>query len=449
VKLPLYGKGAVKSEARPAKKYSPAAAIFIRASGWGAWREFEALKKTSAMVATKKLLMVHVSGQDRPGITATFTRVLNGYGVEIVDIEQASLQNLLGLYLLLDLGQASESEDSVIKDLLFEASQLNLTLNFQLFSPSELKAVTPRNLYVLTHFGGTRALAELSRILAEEKVNIEMMSTMSHHGARSVEMTINVNGVAHLSRLKQRIMVKSRELRIDLALQKMEAYRKNKRLIFFDMDSTLLDMEVINEMARRRGVYREVGRITEKAMRGDLDFEEALIQRVALLKGLSVEALIEIRENMHLSDGVEDLVATLKWLGYKLGVLTGGFDFFAEHLKNKLDLDFAFANKLEIKDEQVTGRVKGQVIDAVQKARIVNQSSCDQGILLDQVVVVGDGANDALMLGQAGLGIAYNAQKGLDRVAAGALGRSRLMNILHLLGITEEDMAEALACKPM
>ena len=395
----------------------------------------------------KNLLMVNVSGQDQPGITATLVRVLVEHNVEVVDIEQASLQNLLGLYLLLDLSKASDSKDSVIKDLLFEASKLNLTLNFRFFSPNEVLALNQRNLYVLTHFGGTHALAELSRILGEEKVNIEMISSLAHHDALSVEMILNVNNASSLGRLKQQIMVKSHELNIDLALQKMEAYRKNKRLVFFDMDSTLVDMEIIDEMARQAGVYREVSRITEKAMRGDFDFEESLIQRVALIKGLAVSELTEIRNNMRLSQGVEELTTTLRWLGYKLGVITGGFDFFSDYLKEKLGFDFAFANKLEIKNDVLTGRIVGPIIDAAQKARIVNQTSCDQGILLDQTVVVGDGANDALMLGQAGLGIAYNAKKGVDRAANVSLGRSRLKNILYLLGVTEEDIKEALTAR--
>ncbi len=399
------------------------------------------------MAKNKKLLMITVSGEDRPRITATFSRVMMEHSVELVDIEQSSLQNLLGLYFLLDLSNAIDSEDSVIKDLLFEASQLNLTLNFRLFSPSEVRSVNQRILYVLTYFGGTQALAELSKILGEENVNIEMISSLNDHSTRSVEMIINVSGVSSLGRLKQRIMFKSRELNIDLALQKMEAYRKNKRLVFFDMDSTLLNMEVIDEMARRAGVHREVARITEKAMRGEFDFEESLIQRVALLKGLTVAKLTEIRDRMCLSQGVEELTGTLKWLGYKLGVVTSGFDFFSNYLKEKLDFDFAFANSLEIKNGAVSGRIVGQVIDAAQKACIVNKVSYDQGILLDQTVVVGDGANDALMLGQAGLGIAYNAKKGLERVANVSLGKSRLMNVLHLLGITQEDLTDSLAYK--
>jgi phosphoserine phosphatase len=399
------------------------------------------------MAKNQNFLMVIVSGKDRPGITARFTRILMNHNVEVVDIEQASLQNLLGLYLVLDLSGASESQDSVIKDLLFEASQLNLTLNFRLYSPEDMEAMNQRNLYVLTHFGGTPALAEFSAILAEENVNIETISSATHHGSHSVEMTINVHGVSSVDRVKQRLMVKSRELGIGLGLQKMEAYRKNKRLIFFDMDSTLVDMEVIDEMARCAGVHREVARITEKAMRGEFDFEASLIQRVALLKGLSEGDLMRIRESIPLSPGVQDLVTTLKYLGYKLGIVTGGFDFFADHMKNKLGFDFAYANRLELKDGKLTGKVVGEVVDAARKARFVNQTACDHAILLDQTVCVGDGANDALMLAQAGLAIAYNAKKGLDRFANVALAKSSMTDVLHLLGITQEDIQDALACR--
>ena len=399
-------------------------------------------------MSEKTLLMVTVSGADRPGITATLTRVLAEHRAEIVDIEQASLQNLLGLYFLIDLGRLEVSQDSVIKDLLFEASQMNLTLQFKLFAPEEVRPVNQRNLFVLTHFGGTGAMAALSKILTEEKVNIETINMADHHGARSMEMVLNANGTPSLGRLRKRIMYESRKLGVDLALQKMEAYRKNKRLIFFDMDSTLIDMEIIDEMARRAGVFREVSRITEKAMRGDFDFEESLRQRVALLKGLRVESLATLRDEMRLSAGVEELVKTLKWLGYKLGIVTGGFDYFANHLKDMLGLDFVHANCLEIKDGALSGKVSGEIVDAFRKAHIVNQASCDLGILLDQIVVVGDGANDELMLGQAGLSIAYNAKKALDRVASAALGKTRLSHIFHLLGITEEDISEALSCRP-
>ncbi|PIV20628.1 MAG: phosphoserine phosphatase SerB [Deltaproteobacteria bacterium CG03_land_8_20_14_0_80_45_14] len=394
----------------------------------------------------RDFVMVTVSGPDQPGITSAFSKILVDNQVEIVDIEQASLQDFLGLSFLLDMSGAKQSKDGVLKDLLFEASRLRLTLNFRLFSEKEMKARNNKNLFVLTYFGDTRALLEISNILAEENANIEMISNLTRHCASCVELTIDVNGVKNLSHLKERVLAKSHELNIDLALQKMEAYRKNKRLVFFDMDSTLVDMELIDEMAHRAGVFKEVSRITEKARRGDIDFEEALIQRVALLKGLKVEELERIRNKMKLSAGAEDLVETLKGLGYKLGLVSGGFDYFANFLKERLGLDFSFANQLEIKNGALTGKVLGKIVDNTYKAKIVNMVSSEEGVLLDQTVAIGDGANDVLMLGQAGLGIAYNAKEKLERAANMSLGRARLKNILYILGISEEEMGSWNVC---
>ncbi|MBS3920845.1 MAG: phosphoserine phosphatase SerB [Deltaproteobacteria bacterium] len=394
----------------------------------------------------KDFVLVTVSGPDQPGITAAFSKILVDNRVEVVDIEQASLQDFLGLSFLLDTGGAKQSKDGVLKDLLFEASRLGLTLNFRLFSEKEVKARNSKNLFILTYFGDTRALAEISNVLAEENANIEMISNLTRHCAMCVELTIDVHEVKNLSRLKSRVIAKSHELNIDLALQKMEAYRKNKRLVFFDMDSTLIDMEMIDEMAKRAGVFKEVSRITEKAMRGDIDFEESLVQRVALLKGLKVEELERIRNDMKLSEGAEDLVDALKRLGFKLGLVSGGFDYFSDYLREKLGLDFSYANRLEIKNGALTGKVSGKIVDNTYKARIVNMVSGEQGILLDQTVAIGDGANDVLMLGQAGLGIAYNAKERLERAANMSLGRARLKNILYILGISEEEMGSWSVC---
>ena len=395
----------------------------------------------------RDFVMVTVSGPDQPGITSAFSKILVDNHVEVVDIEQASLQDFLGLSFLLDMSEAKQSKDGVLKDLLFEASRLRLTLNFRLFSEKEMKARNSKNLFILTYFGDTRALAELSNILAEENANIEMISNLTRHCASCVELTINVNEVMNLGRLKAKVLAKSHELNIDLALQKMEAYRKNKRLVFFDMDSTLVDMEIIDEMAQRAGVFKEVARITEKARRGDIDFEEALIQRVALLKGLKVEELEKIRNEMKLSEGAEELVETLKRLGYKLGLVSGGFDYFSDFLKEKLGLDFSYANQLEIKNGALTGKVLGKIVDNTYKAKIVHMVASREGVLLDQTVAIGDGANDVLMLGQAGLGIAYNAKERLMRAANMSLGQARLKNILYILGLSEEEMGSWSVCE--
>ena len=395
------------------------------------------------MIEESDFVVVTVSGRDRPGITAAFARILVDHGVEVVDVDQASLHDFLGLSFLLDLSGASATKDSVLKDLLFEANRMGMQLNIQLLSEKEIPRKQFKNLFMLTFFGGTRVLAEISGILGEDGANIEKISNLSTNTAHCIELTIDVRKVKSLGQLRERLVSRSHELDIDLAFQKMEAYRKSKRIVFFDMDRTLIDMEVIDEMARAAGVYDEVSRVTEKAMRGDFDFEDSLRQRTALLKGLQVAELEKIRDRMRISEGARDLTTTLKKLGYKLGVVSGGFDIFADHLSNTLDLDFAYANHLEIKNSALTGRITGDIIDDARKARLVNKVSREMGILLDQVVAVGDGANDRLMLGQAGLGIAYNARRGVEKAASMNLGHTRLMNILYVLGINEEDLQAA------
>jgi phosphoserine phosphatase len=399
--------------------------------------------KEETLTDEKDYVVVTVSGRDRPGITAAFARVIVDHGVEIVDIDQAALHDFLALSFLLDLSGTSRARDSVLKDLLFEANRRQMTLNFQLLSEKELPKKKDLNLFVLTFFGGSSALAEIANILGDENANIQKISNLTTDSAHCIELVIDVRRVSGLSTFKQRLMRRSHELDIDLALQKMEAYRKSKRIVFFDMDRTLIDMEVIDEMARAAGVYDEVARVTQKAMRGDIDFEDSLRQRAALMKGLKVDQLSDIRDAMEISEGAGDLVATLRRLGYKLGLVSGGFTYFADHLKQQLGLDFAFANELATKDGALTGRLTGEIIDDAAKAKLVNRVAKEMGVLLDQTVAIGDGANDRLMLGQAGLGIAYNAHTGLDRAASMSLGRTRLMNILYILGITEDDISSA------
>jgi phosphoserine phosphatase len=398
----------------------------------------------------KDFVVVTVSGRDRPGITAAFGRVLVQHGVEVADVDQAALQDFLALSFLLDLSGEDARRDTVLKDLLFEAHRLGMTLDFQPVPERELRRMRDRDVLVITFFGNTSALASIAGAIADENGNIVKISNLqgrpdrgSPWRAECVELLVTVEGNGAAPRLRERLVGVSHELGVDLAVQRLDTYRKGKRIVFFDMDMTLLDMELIDEMAAAAGVREEVARVTQKAMRGDIDFEESLRQRVALLKGLDRAALERIRSNIRYSEGVDILVATLKRLGYALGVVSGGFQYFADHVMDELGLDFAYANRLEFKGDIVTGRVSGKVIDDAEKAKIINRVSTQRGILLDQAVAIGDGANDRLMLGQAGLGIAYNASRRLARSAGSRLARDKLKNILYILGITEDDIQES------
>jgi phosphoserine phosphatase len=394
------------------------------------------------MSETKDFMVMTVTGEDKPGITSAFTRIFLENNCRMLGVEQASLQDFLGLSFMLDMSGAGQSGDGVIKDLLFEASGMGLNLQFRLVSEIEVRARSEANLFILTTFGGTRALAKVSTILAEENANIERITNLSHDSARWIEITVNVRGVEKLGRMKKRLMAESCSENIDLALQKIEAYRKNKRLVFFDMDNTLIDMEVIDAMAAQAGVEEEVSRITEKAMRGEIDFEESLEQRVALMRGLTLEKMEIVRDQMKLSEGAEELISSLRKLGYQMGIISGGFHYYADHLKDLLGLDFAYANRLKFKDGELTGRVDGRILDGAEKAKILNRVARERGVLLDQTIAIGDGANDFLMLGQAGFAIAYNAKSKLDGVAHGSLRHTRLLEILHLLGISDLDLED-------
>jgi phosphoserine phosphatase len=398
----------------------------------------------------RDFVVVTVSGRDRPGITAAFARVLVEHGVEIADIDQATLQDFLALTFLLDVSGEDARRDTVLKDLLFEAHRMGMNLEFQLLSERELRRMRERNLLVVTYFGNTSAMAGIAGVIADEGGNIVKIGNLQGRAgdalpwrAECVELLVSVAGNGAVSRLKERLIGVSHELGVDVAIQRFDTYRKGKRIVFFDMDMTLLDMELIDEMAAVAGVRDEVSRVTQRAIRGDIDFEESLRQRVALLKGLDRAALEEIRSVIRYSEGVDILVATLKRLGYALGVVSGGFQFFADHVMNELGLDFAYANELEFKGDTLTGRVAGKVVDDAEKAKIVNRVTAQRGILLDQAVAIGDGANDRLMLGQAGLGIAYNASRRLERSAGSKLARNKLKNILYILGITEDDIRES------
>jgi phosphoserine phosphatase len=399
----------------------------------------------------ENMFYIELSGRERAGWLGSFLDILARCNASIHHLEQSSVGQAFSCCAVLEPLQSPVSERALKEAFLSWADSVHLDVRFHSYTPEMAADWVQRDQYLLTHFGDIfdmESLESLVHIIREEGGLIESMKTRSHHHARSTNLVIDVRGVPDISGLKEKIMIKSRELGADLALQRMEAYRKRKRMIIFDVDSTLVDMEIIDEMARRAGAYEQVKAITSRAMHGAFDFKAALIERVALIRGLGVGALEAIRDNLPLAPGVEELIAVLRRLGFKIGIISGGFDFFTDYLKEKLNLDYAFANRLEVSDGALTGRVTGKIVDAEEKARILSQTACDEGILMDQAIAVGDGANDAPMLSKAGLGIAYNAKPKLDQVADASIGRARMAHLFHFLNITEEDIAEVLNCTP-
>jgi len=393
----------------------------------------------------KRLILITMSGQDRPGVFATVTSLIaQTAGARIRDIEMTVTHPQMVLTLLLDLSSGDSSEKPLIKDLLFAAKEMELHLDFSVVHEDEYRRKSAANRYVVTILGShvdAAALARVSTILVECNANIERISKLTQGELRCVELLIGSDGQLDMRALKRQLLQLGSN-HVDVAVQKESLYRRAKRLVVMDMDSTLIQVEVIDELARLAGVGDEVAAITERAMNGELDFKQSLAARVALLKGLSEEALMEVYTNIPFTAGAHNLIRILRRLGFRTAVISGGFQFFTERLKDDLGLDYAFANQLEIVDGVVTGRTSGAVVDGERKAQLLEEIALREGITLDQVIAIGDGANDLPMLGKAGLGIAFNAKARVREQADTHINQQGLDSILYLLGLSEREMEE-------
>ncbi|WP_305042851.1 phosphoserine phosphatase SerB [Geoalkalibacter sp.] len=394
---------------------------------------------------TQPMILVTMTGPDRPGIIAAMTGQIAEAGARIRDIEQTVTHTLLSLSVVIDFPTGESNQKPLIKDLLFLAKEWGLDLDFQVLDEQDYRRRTGRNSYVLTIMGGevnARALAQISRILAEDRVNIERISKLTQGQLRCVELLINVPAGLDVRTLNRKLLSAGGDLGVDVAVQKESLHRRAKRLVVMDMDSTLIQIEVIDELARLAGVGDQVARITHRAMNGELDFQGALRERVALLKGLPAAALEEVYRTIPFTPGAKTLVRILKRLGFRTAVISGGFTFFTDRLKEELGLDYAFANGLEIVAGQVTGQVNGTIVDGARKAELLEEIARREGIALDQTIAIGDGANDLPMLGRAGLGIAFNAKARVREEADTHINQQSLDSILYLLGLSEWEMAE-------
>jgi len=387
-------------------------------------------------------IVITVNGPDAPGIVSSITSILSENAVKIIDIEQIVIRKLILLSMLLDLRESKGGQISLLKDLLLEARRLNVELDFKIASDNEHLEYDKNFMYAITCLGEeitAQVVAQISNAISSENVNIERITQLSQGELGCIEMIVKTNKTINVQDMTRKLLSISSDFGVDIAVQKEDIFRRSKRLVVMDMDSTLIQVEVIDELAKSAGHGEEVSGITSKAMNGELSFNESLNKRVELLRGLDENILDEIYHNIPFTPGAKKLIKILKKLGYKTAVISGGFTFFTDRLKNELGLDYAFANKLEIKDGKLTGKVLGEIINGEFKAKILEDIADKEDIALDQVVAIGDGANDLLMLDKAGLGIAFNAHKTVREKADYNISQKNLDSIIYLLGISEKE----------
>ncbi len=401
------------------------------------------------MKSKNEIVLINISGEDKPGVTSSLTAILAHYGAFILDIGQADIHNTLSLGILYKTDSSKSGE--ILKELLMKSYELGVGIKFTPISEERYETwvnLQGKNRYIVTLLGRkltAEQIAEVTSLIAEQGMNIDMIQRLTgriplEENARSskscVEMSVRGTPTDR-QELQKRFMEMCSRLEFDISFQQDDMYRRNRRLICFDMDSTLIETEVIDELADRNGVGEEVRAITESAMRGEIDFIDSFTQRVKLLKGLDESVMREIAESLPITEGLDRLMRVLKRTGIKIAILSGGFNYFGNYLKQKYNLDYVYANELEIVDGKLTGNYLGEIVDGKRKAELLRLIAQVEKVDIAQTIAVGDGANDLPMLGIAGLGIAFHAKPKVKENAKQSLSTIGIDGILYFLGFKD------------
>ncbi|MBO4340693.1 MAG: phosphoserine phosphatase SerB [Bacteroidales bacterium] len=400
-------------------------------------------------------ILIRISGKDRIGLTSEIMSVLAKYDAQILDIGQADIHSTLSLGLLIRIDDSLSGQ--VMKELLFKTTELGVTIGFQPISDDDYEAWAGRqgkNRYILTVIGRSLSADQLQKaaaIIAKHDLNIDAIKRLTgrmsiKHPERNVRACVEFSirgSLEDKAAFQKELMALSADTGMDFSFQKDDMYRRMRRLICFDMDSTLIQAECIDELARRHGVYDQVAAITERAMRGEIDFKESFTERVALLKGLDISVMKDIAEHLPMTEGVDRLMSVLKTCGYKIAILSGGFTFFGEYLQRRYGIDYVYANELEVgEDGKLTGRYVGDVVDGRRKADLLRLIAQTEKVNIAQTIAVGDGANDLPMLLEAGLGIAFHAKPRVKASAKQSLSTIGLDGVLYFLGFKDSHLGE-------
>jgi phosphoserine phosphatase len=403
----------------------------------------------------REIILINITGKDKPGLTSSLTNILAQYDVSILDIGQAVIHDYLSLGILIEIPTAHASS-SILKDLLFKAHKLGIQIQFSAIDVESYEGWAleyGRQRRIITLLGRRLTAGQLAKVagaIADNNLNIDVITRLSGRisldGPKSlpkacVQFTVS-GDIEDPGRLRARLLAISEESGIDISFHMDDIYRHARKLVVFDMDSTLIQAEVIDILARHAGVEKQVAQITAAAMQGAMDFKESLSRRVALLKDLDEKILAQVAGELVLTEGADRVVKVLKQLGYKIGIISGGFDYFGEALQKRLGLDYVFANSLEIEDGRLTGKVRGDIIDGPKKAEILKTIATVENISLQQTIAVGDGANDLPMIRFAGLGIAYHAKTVVKENAENSISSIGFDGILYLMGISERDIRQ-------